>query len=146
MKQARALALFAAIMAATCASAQDSAVAPANSKIGLWAAVGVTRPLFQLGEAKTIQVSFAVVNDGRALVDPKIDSSHLYINGVEPKDWFLVIANGIRTLEFAALPPGKFLSFSYLLGPAYFVKPGIYTLRWEGPNLKASECTFRVLP
>jgi hypothetical protein len=146
MRQARILALFGAIMAATCASGQSNAAAQANPEVKLWAAVGVMRPMFPLSEAKTIQVSFAVVNDGQTTVDPRIGASHLYINGVEPNDWSFVINNGPRTLEFTALAPGRSIEFGYLLGPRYFAKPGIYRLRWEGANFKAPEIAFRVMP
>jgi hypothetical protein len=86
---------------------------------------------------KNLQVSFTVVNDGSATVNPKIGASHLSINGVEPKDWIIVINNGLRSREFEALPPGHFLSFGYELGGRYFAKPGIYTVRWWGENFRA---------
>jgi hypothetical protein len=92
-----------------------------------------------------LQISFGVVNDGSATVDPRIGASHLSVNGVEPKDWLVVINNGLRTPEFQALPPGHFLSFSYMLR-RYFAKPGIYTVRWWGENFRAQPITFRVLP
>jgi hypothetical protein len=91
-------------------------------------------------------MSFAVVNDGVSTVDPNIESSHLFINGVEPKDWAFVIHNGIRGSSFYALPPGQTLQFGCLLGPRYFLKPGVYTVRWEGEDFKSQDLTFRVVP
>jgi len=146
MKPAKVLALFSMIAVAMSSSGQDKAAAHASPKVKLWAAIGVTRPLIPLSEAKMIQVSFAVVNDGPTTVNPGADSSHLYINGVEPIDWYLVLGNGPRTTDFTSLAPGKFIEFGALLGSSYFTKPGIYSLRWEGPNFKAPEITFRVMP
>jgi hypothetical protein len=90
-------------------------------------------------------MNFGVYNDGPSPVHPKIGASHLYINGVEPKDWPIVINNGLRTPEFEALPSGHFLSFGYML-ERYFQKPGIYKVRWEGDNFRSAELTFRVVP
>lgn len=87
-----------------------------------------------------------MVNDGQTEVNPRIESSHLFINGGEPKDWAIVIGNGLRSSWFWALPPGKILSFRYQLGPRYFSKPGIYTLRWESANFSSPTVTFRVMP
>ena len=101
--------------------------------------------MYAEGGTANLQIYFGVVNDGRSTVNPKIGASHLSVNGVEPKDWLIGINNGPRTLEFQALPPGHFLSFSYMLG-RYFAKPGIYTVRWWGQNFRAQPITLRVLP
>lgn len=61
-------------------------------------------------------VSFIVVNDGQIEANPRVESSHLFINGVEPMDWVVVIGNGLRSSYFGDLPPGKILSFGYQLG------------------------------
>jgi hypothetical protein len=122
------------------------AIAQPSPQIKLWAAVGVSQSVFQLHEAEKMAVSFIVVNDGQTEANPHVESSHLFINGVEPKDWIMVIGNGLRSSYFWALPPGKILSFGYQLGPRYFSKPGIYTLRWESQNFSSSTVTFRVLP
>jgi len=45
-----------------------------------------------------------------------------------------------------SLPPGETLQFTYLLGPRYFLKPGVYTVRWEGEKFKSADLTLRVLP
>lgn len=111
----------------------------------LWAAISVPQPIFYRDRIEELQISFALVNDGGSTVDPKIALSHLLINGVEPKDWSFVIGNGVRNEWFNALPPGQVLQFGYQLGPRYFLKPGIYTVRWVGDNFKSSELTFRVV-
>jgi hypothetical protein len=131
----------------TCPWGQNSiAIAQSIPQIKLWAAIGVSKPVFQLHEAEKMAVSYIVVNDGQIEANPNVESSHLFINGVEPKDWGIVISNGLRVPYFWALPPGKILSFSYQLGPGYFSKPGIYTLRWESQNFSSATVTFRVLP
>jgi hypothetical protein len=128
------------------AVAQDRNEAQRESKqVALWAGISVAQPIFGEGGVEKLQISFGVVNDGSATVDPRIGASHLSINSVEPKDWLVVINNGLRTPEFQALPPGHFLSFSYMLR-RYFAKPGIYTVRWWGENFRAQPITFRVLP
>lgn len=111
----------------------------------LWAAITVQEPIFQEGRTESLQVYFGLFNDGHLTINPKIDSSHLLINGVEPKDWPFIITNGLRTPSFNSLPPGQYLRFTYVLG-RYFQKPGIYTLRWKGENFRSAELTFRVLP
>lgn len=93
-----------------------------------------------------MQVYFGVYNDGASAVGPNVESSHLYINGVAPQDWQIVIGNGIRNELFSSLPPGQTLQFTYLLNPRYFQKPGVYTVRWEGENFKSPDLTFRVVP
>jgi len=113
--------------------------------VALWAAISVPQRIFSEGGTANLQISFGLVNDGSLTVNPKIGSSHLLINGAEPKDWPIVINNGIRTLEFTALPPGHSLRFGYVLG-RYFQKPGVYTVGWWGENFRAQSITFRVLP
>ena len=128
------------------AVAQDRNETQRESKqVALWAGISVAQPILGEGGVEKLQISFGVVNDGSATVDPRIGASHLSINGAEPKDWLGVINNGLRIPEFQALPPGHFLSFSYMLR-RYFAKPGIYTVRWWGENFRAQPITFRVLP
>jgi hypothetical protein len=122
---------------------QDQTTKPTSK---LWAAISVPQPIFYQDRIEDLQMSFALVNDGGSTVDPKIGSSHLLINGVEPQDWFFVIGNGPRNEWFNALPPGQTLQFTYLLGPRYFQKPGDYTVRWQADDFKAADLTLRVLP
>jgi hypothetical protein len=117
-----------------------------NPTVKLWAAITVPQPIFYESSLEDLSMSFAVVNDGVSTIDPNIESSHLLINGVEPKDWFIVIGNGPRNEWFSALLPGQVLQFGYHLGPRYFQKPGVYTVRWQGENFKSPELTFRVVP
>ena len=146
MKQVKVLMVFSVIVVALCLSERNNAAAQAGPRVKLWAAIGVAQPVFQLHETENVAMSFVVVNDGEIMADPSVESSHLFINGVEPKDWSFVIGNGLRNSYFKTLPPGHILSFGYQLGPRYFSTPGIYSVRWEGPNYKSAEVTFRVMP
>ena len=111
----------------------------------LWAAISVNQPVFEGGWTKNLQLNFAVVNDGKTTTDPKIGSSHLFINSQELKDWAFIVGNGPRSSNYHALPPGDSTSFGYAMGDK-FKTPGIYKVRWESKNLSACEVTFRVLP
>jgi hypothetical protein len=132
------------LIALASASAQNPK--PPDAKQRLWAAIGVSKPLYQLAEIEKLSVDFVVVNENGGAVDPGIGSSHLFINGVEPNDWSFVIINGIRSSNFYSLTPGEVLSFGYQLGPRYFAKPGIYVVRWEVGGVRSPDITFRVLP
>jgi len=113
----------------------------------LWAAISVPQSIFEEGgDTDRLQIYFGVYNDGDSAVTPKVESSDLIINSVEPPDWSYVIGNGIRNELFSSLPPGQTLQFTYLLGPRYFQKPGIYTVRRESENFKSPDLTFRVVP
>ena len=116
-----------------------------DSEAKLWAATSVSKPIFQEGEVtKTLQIHFALVNEGKKVVDPEIRSSHLFVNGKELKDWDFIIAGGIRDDRFKALPPADNLSFCYSLG-SHFEKPGIYKVHWKGKDFDAPEIIFRVV-
>jgi len=103
----------------------------------LWAAISVAQPVYRLNEVSTLQLNFAVVNDGDTAANPNVEASRLFINGSELKDWSFAVSN--------VLPPGQALSFTYQMGSRYFAMPGVYTVRWEGPNFHAAEITFRVM-
>jgi hypothetical protein len=113
--------------------------------VKLWAAISVQPTIYWEGNTDALQIHFGIVNDGSSTINPNVESSHLLINGVEPKDWSNIIINGLRTPSFRSLPPGETLDFSYVLG-RFFKKPGIYTVGWKGEHFKASEITLRVLP
>jgi hypothetical protein len=110
----------------------------------LWAGISIKTPIIERN-TETVQVNFGVFNEGLSTANPNVESSHLFINGVQTKDWNVVIANGLRTEWFKQLPPGRWLSFGYNLG-RYFQKPGVYRLRWESEDFKSAELTFRVVP
>jgi hypothetical protein len=137
---------FLSMLVAVTSLGQNNPAPKASPPIKLWAALGVARPLFQLPEMQHMSLSFVVVNDGQVAANPRVGSSHLLINGVEPEDWGVVINNGLRSPDFESLAPGRILSFGYELGPRYFSSPGIYFVRWEGPDFKSAEITFRVMP
>ena len=138
------LGLLVAMLSGVCAQAQHE-TQQQTKKIALWAAITVQHPIFSEGSTDALQINFGVYNDGPSTVNPEIDSSHLLINGVEPKDWRNVVINGLRTPQFDSLPPGELLAFGKVLG-MYFRRPGVYRVRWEGDNFKTAELTFRVVP
>ena len=94
------------------ASAQNRNEGQEEAKhVLLWAGISV---LTIFGETKRRTYSqLGVVNDETSTANPKIGDSHLFINGVEPKDWLIVTNNGLHTPEFEALPPGHYVSFGY---------------------------------
>ena len=107
----------------------------------LWAGIAVNRPLFTPAEVATLDVSFTLVNDGTATVDPDVDgSSRLVVDDAET----IPIAGGPRDARFRALPPGDHLRFGYAMGEN-FAKPGVYRVRWEGKGFRSADVTFRVL-
>jgi len=78
-----------------------------GKRLRFWAAISVNRAIFQQGDTDSLQLRFAVVNDGESTVDPRIELSHLLINGSEPNDWSVVINKGPRSSFF---PPTRTLS------------------------------------
>jgi|SRR6266851_2447062 len=116
-----------------------------GKRFNLWAAMSVSRPIFQKGQAEHVSITFAIVNDGHTTVNPMFGPTRLFINGTELKEWNLISSNGPKSSYNDALPPGHFIEFGYDFGK-YFERPGIYILRWEGPAFSATEITFRVMP
>ncbi|HYP05379.1 MAG TPA: hypothetical protein VER03_04020 [Bryobacteraceae bacterium] len=125
-----------------------SAIEGADLSPKLWAGLSVypQGPVIRGGEVERLQITFGVVNDGTTPVNAQrmSGSSRLFINGVELREWSLIVNNGGRGGQCFALRPGQDCSFSYSLA-RYFRKPGIYVVRWEAPNFRASELTFRVV-
>jgi len=117
-----------------------------ESEARLWAAITVNKAVFEEGEGtKGLQIDFALVNDGKKVIDPEIEASQLFVNGKKLKDWDFQIAGGIRDDRFKALPPADNLTFSIAMGNQ-FEKPGIYKLHWKGKAFDAPEIVFRVVP
>ena len=128
---------------ATIAAAQDRNERQPHAK--LWAAMAINQPVFSKNEKGNLTLFFAIVNDGDSTVNPGIAKSHLFINGVELKQWEFINGNGPRGSNFTALPPKRTVLFSCGCG-SYFSGPGVYTVRWWGENFKAPDITFRVVP
>src|ERR1017187_9604547 len=76
---------------------------PQVEQVKLWAAMSVPQPIFYGRETDALQISFGVFNDGRSPINPTIDSSHLFINGIELKDWLFIVTNGPGTSSFSSL-------------------------------------------
>ena len=128
---------------ATIAVAQSHNESQPHAK--LWAAMAINQPVFSKNEKGNLTLTFAIVNDGDYTVNPGVAKSHLFINGVELKQWEFINTNGPKGSFNTALPPKRTLLFGYGLGE-YFQKPGVYTVRWEGEHFKAPDLTFRILP
>jgi hypothetical protein len=127
----------------------------------LWAAVSVSDTIINWGDRAWVpglrplpfMINFYLVNDGDKVVDPKVESSQLFINGKECKgkvapnglDWPFIMASGPRDGRWKALPPGDHLSFGYAMGD-YFKEPGIYRIKWKGEGFEAPEVVLRVMP
>src|SRR5262249_54659957 len=90
-------------------------------------------------------ITFTLVNDGNQVIDPKIPSARIVVNGKPLPDSGLIFGNGPRDARFTALPPGDHLLFGYALG-SHFKKPGVYRVHWEGEGFRSPEVVFRVLP
>jgi hypothetical protein len=116
-----------------------------HAKQTLWAAMTVQQPVIPKSRINDLTITFAIVNDGDLTVNPGVAASHLFINGVELKQWAFISSNGPKGSFNTALPPKRTLLFGYALG-MYFQKPGVYTVGWQGDNFTAPDITFRVLP
>lgn len=65
---------------ATTGQAKKSAEQGRSSQSVLWEAISVQQPIYFEGGTDTVQINFGVVNDGPSTVDPKIESSRLFIS------------------------------------------------------------------
>lgn len=137
----QAIILLAAGLLAAAAPPEEAAKVGDKS----WAAISVNRPVFSEGTETQILISVALVNDGDKVVDPRVDSSRLLVNGKELKDWPIVIGNGPRDERWQALPPGDYLSSACDV-TEYFRKPGTYRVSWRGQGFQSPEIVFRVMP
>ena len=127
------------------AAAQGRNESQRRAKQNLWAAMTVSQPVIPKNRINDLTITFAIVNDGDSTVNPGVAASHLFVNGVELKQWAFISSNGPKGSFNTALPAKRTLLFVYALG-MYFQKPGVYTVRWQGDNFTAPDITFRVLP
>ena len=139
------LALMALIMSYGPTQNKDPEKKPSHT---LWAAISTNKPVYLQPKDPSFHevftIYFGLVNDGTKTVDPEIGSSHLLINGVEPKNWSMTINNGLRSDKDKALPPGDDLIFACGL-ESHFREPGIYKVVWKGKNFESPVMTLRVL-
>ncbi len=122
-----------------------AAPAPRADSKPLWAGLSINRPVFQEGRTGDRQITFTLVNDGDKVIDPKVASSKLSVNGKPLADSAFILGNGPRDDRFEALPAGDHLVFAYALG-SYFDRPGVYRVCWEGKSFRSADLVFRVLP
>ncbi|HEU0143483.1 MAG TPA: hypothetical protein VFQ47_01740 [Nitrososphaera sp.] len=116
-----------------------------QQSLNLWAAISVSDPLFRESWTKDLTIHFTLVNDGNEIIDPKIESSKIIINGEALESSGFIFSNGPRSKNWNALAPRDALRFSIGLNE-YFKKPGIYKVSWKGQNFEAPQITFRVMP
>jgi hypothetical protein len=93
---------------------------------------------------KQLQIEFALVNDGKHAVDPKLGQSKIVVNGKEWADSGFILSNGPRPSDFPPLKPGQRLLIAYALGDR-FARPREYTVEWKGERFRAAPIRFRVL-
>ncbi|MEJ7731584.1 MAG: hypothetical protein WKG00_20520 [Polyangiaceae bacterium] len=94
----------------------------------------------------TFQLDFVVINEGAAVVEPRLGESSLLVDGVVLPIWTVYIGNGARDERFAALPPGDRLDFSYAMGTALPRAPGKYVLVYVVRGARSAPFELRVTP
>ena len=67
--------------------------------------MAVQQPVFSKNRINDLTLTFAIVNDGDSTVNPGVAKSHLFINGVELKQWEFINTNGPKGSFNTALPP-----------------------------------------
>ena len=126
-------------------ASQPTMGAEADDRQGdLWAALGVSRPIFKLGQTADLRIDFTLVNDGDQVIDPEIAESRIVINGKELADSGLILGNAPKDTRLKALPPGDRLEFGSALGN-YFNEPGIYRVSWKGTEFQSPEIVVRIM-
>jgi hypothetical protein len=132
----------AAIVAATDPFTPGSHAKPPDT---LWAALGVSHPLFVQGRAKDLSIEFTLVNDTKQPIEPKLAESRIVINGKELADSGSMMARGATPDRFRTLAPGDHLQFTLAVGE-HFHGPGIYLVSWKGQRFQSPEIVLRILP
>lgn len=113
----------------------------------LWAGLSINRPLFREGRTQDLQFYFVVVNDGREVVNPKIEDTRIIVNGAELEEGtgMPIFRNGLRPSNINVLQPGDSIEIMPVLG-TYFDKPGAYEVSFKGADFETPPIVFRVLP
>ena len=119
-------------------------------KAKIWAGLAVTSPTIgtdDVTDGQFFMVSFALVNDGDKNFAPTedVNTSKLFVNGKELKEWPHVIRNGPRETPGTELKTGESLRFGKAIGK-YCTEPGIYKVQWKGKSFESAVVEFRVLP
>lgn len=134
VERARAQAVAAALTVNAAKAKPGTPATPHGQR--LWAALAVSHAVVEAGDAASLVVECALVNDGDRDVDPRQADSRLVVNGKELAD---------RLPPGAALPPGGHVRLTHALGSA-IAGPGEYRVSWRGANFQAPEVTIRVVP
>ncbi len=123
--------------------AVPEANAPQKGK-ALLATLSVNHQTFMEGATDKLLLTFTLVNNDRKVIDPRIGSSKIVVNGKALADSAFILGNGPRAANSDALPPGDRLTFGYALGQ-HFERPGVYRVHWEGEGFLSPQIIFRVL-
>jgi hypothetical protein len=126
-------------------AAAKLATADQNKAGSLWAGLSVNHPTFVAGKTKDLRIDFALVNDGKKVIDPKISESEIIINGKELGDSGQILGSVQMGARSTSLPPGESLHFDCLLGDQ-FKEPGIYRVLWKGAGFRSQDIVLRILP
>jgi hypothetical protein len=116
--------------------------APISPRINLGVSAS-TGHIMTVAQSGTMMLMFALTNISSSTLNPRTKESVLKINGVEPADWPLTIANGPRDARWEALPPGDKLEFGYAMGD-HFQSPGIYDVVWVVDGQASPACRIEV--
>jgi len=136
-----ALAVVVLPLIAWCGGASDKLTE--RTKSDLWAAISVPEPMVISGRLKQFSVMFALANDSKSSINPKVESWRLIVNGKEhPDSQFFM--NGPGDDRWKSLPAGDHLLFGYGIGDL-FKEPGTYTIAWKGDGFESAPVVFRVL-
>ena len=126
-------------------AAAKPATAIGRSNANLWAAVSVGEPIVPRMRVKRLVIHFALQNDGKEAINPRVESWRVNINGTDHPDSQFTFANGPRDDRWESLPAGDYLRFTYVLGD-WFKEPGTYKVVWKGDDFESAPVFFRVLP
>jgi multidrug efflux pump subunit AcrA (membrane-fusion protein) len=111
----------------------------------LWAGMSINQPLFRAGEdTNSLQFSFALVNGGDKVLDPRIPGYPRLVVNDKELDLSSIPGVGPRDERFKALPPGDNLRFGMAAGQ-FFDRPGVYRVYWQGEGFRSNEVVFRVM-
>ncbi len=105
---------------------------------------GITAEMAQGYEEPSVIVTFVLLNDTEALLNPAAEPWKILIDGKEVPDSGFILGNGpMPTDGYAKLAPGASFTFSKALSIAkYFPERREYTISWQGKDFRSPTITF----
>lgn len=98
-------------------------------------------------ERDNFVIGIKATNRGSEIIDPKLYTVTLMINGKESLIWNETIANGIRDAEWFALPSGETVEMKWpSMGELFFSAPGKYVLALKQGTKEYVPLVVSVLP